>query len=773
MKDFPFKISSRAVVRGMGVFCPLASDCAHLEVALTAGTDSISTVKSFDASHFLTDQASAFGAEIDVAMPGDGADWMDRATLFTVAAYREAMAQAGLHLELINPERIAVCLGSSHSGLVRTEDVVRGIIGNGLDSLDRRVISATLVSHCTAVIKRLSGAKGQVMTISSACASSNSAIGIGADMIRRGEADVVIAGGADTVSLSVMAGFNALRALASDKTAPFAQDIGLSIGEGAGIVILTRADLEVGLCDAPILAQIAGYGLSGDAHHATAPDQNGAGAVNAILAALDDAAFSASDIGYVNAHGTGTEANDGAESRAIAQLFGDRVPVSSTKSYYGHTLGASGVIETITSILLGQRGIVPANLRMHSLRDGCEPLNYATTDSRMDKDTVVLVNNFGFGGNNSSLLMRLGDKPDAQNADRTDTVVITGLGLCSAAGQGVDAFRAALAAGAPLALTDLESGVDIASCELLRFTSPDLKPFARTSPTTKQALVALKEALGANMGHYHANPRSGLISGVVFGAQKPTEKFMESVFKGDPALANAHYFPMITMNATGGACSLAFGIKGYNTTVCGSGAALSYAADLAASGRQDRVAVVSGDEMTPILAQIYHRTGVVAQTGAAPGQRAAALAEFGAAVTLERTSSAIARGAQILGTLRGWATRQDPVDLSVLRGGDALQRALTIALDKAGVLPAEIARIALLDAGLAPVRRAANSALAAVFGSILPPIVRPDTVFGLAPSSGALMTLAAAMAQPRVLVLAAGYDVTGEAFAFVIEGATP
>ena len=599
MRDFSTTTSAVPVVRGMGVYCPLATNCADLEAALTAGEDSIKEITSFETTGFLSHQASAFAAKVPMEFEAGATDWMDRATLFTIAAYDEAIAQANIDFASVDPTRIAVCLGSSHSGLVRTEDVARAVRDDAVDQLDPKVISATLVSHCTAVIKRMSGAQGRILTVSSACASSNSAIGIAADLIRRGEADVVIAGGADTVSLSVMAGFNALRALAPGKSAPFAQDVGLSIGEGAGIVVLSRADLEAAE-NAPDLARVLGYGLSGDAHHATSPDQDGAGAANAILAALKDAAISPGDVSYVNAHGTGTEANDAAESRAIYKLFGDTIPVSSTKSYYGHTLGASGVIEAISSILMAQKGRAPANLRMTQVRDGCEPLNYATPLSQAGPDATLLVNNFGFGGNNSSLLLRVGQTTQDDDVVRADVdeLVITGAGACSAAGTDISAFYAALDTDLSLAEVDEDTGIAVASVGPLRFTTPDLKPFARTSPTSKHALLALKEALGDDTEIYHENQQSGLIGGIVFGAQKSTEKFMESVFMGDPALANAHHFPMITMNATGGATSLAYHIKGYTTTVCGSASALAYAADLTAHGRQERTAIVSGDEMT-------------------------------------------------------------------------------------------------------------------------------------------------------------------------------
>lgn len=246
---------------------------------------------------------------------------------------------------------------------------------------------------------------------------------------------------------------------------------------------------------------------------------------------------------------------------------------------------------------------------------------------------------------------------------------------------------------------------------------------------------------------------------------------MESVFLGDPALANAHHFPMITMNATGGATSLAFQIKGYTTTLCGSASALAYAADLTAQGRQDRIAVVTGDEMTPRLARLYHRAGVVASAQKPGVGRADALGEFGAAMTIERRRVAQARGADVLARLTGWATFQDPIDLSVRKDGAAMVRAVRAALAQAGHTPADVGTLVLLDSGLAPTFTAASKAVATLFGNEVPLIKHPTKVCGYAPSAAAMMTVIAGLQSPEGITLAAGYDVIGEAFAFVIEGA--
>ena len=766
---------SEAVVVGMGAFSPLGRNCAQMRHALLDGRDSITKITHFDACRFVGELASSFGEDVPVEMDADARSWMDRATLLTVAAYREAIRHAGVNLWELDPERIGVCLGSSHSGLVRTEEVARHVLGNQWERIRPRNVAATLVSHCTSIIKRMSGARGRVMTISSACASSNTAVGVGADLIRRGELDLVVAGGSDTVSLSVMAGFNALRVISSGKTAPFSNPAGLNLGEGAGIVVLKRGNLEMPGCGPP-LAEILGYGLSGDAWHATAPDPEGAGCEQAMVAALEDSGLAAADVDYVNAHGTGTEANDAAESRSLRRVFGDSTPISSTKSFFGHTLGASGVLELIASLLLVGDGVVPHGLRMDAVREGCARLDYVYGIPRTGRPEIIMVNNFGFGGNNSSLIARAGQGRVTRrpHALRRDAVMVTGFGIVSAAGDGVGRFRRALAVGDPLVRRDPASDVDAAYCPPVRISDPRLGRFVRGAPATRYAVVALDEALGDDKAAYDHDPRSGLVGGVVFAAQKPTEKYMESVF-ADPALASAHYFPMTTMNATGSACSLAFGITGYTTTVCGAAAGLAYASDLARGGRQDRVAMVSADELSPRLLKVYRRAGVVRGAAESRRGRAGALGEFAVALTLERAASVRDRGVQSIARLAGWAHFQDPVDLSVARDGNGLRRAMDAALRMADITPAEVGLVSLLDRGVVPARHACRRALNSVFGSSVPRIVRPDEVFGFAPSCGAAMTVAAALAIPRRAderlrhVLAAGCDLIGDGFAFILE----
>lgn len=756
-------VLNRVMVTGMGVFTPLAQNCAALRDALFEGQDSILPVKNFSVSGFQSALASTFTEVPDVGLSSDELSWMDRATIFAVAALREAIAQANLTEGEICGERMGVCLGSSHSGLIETENVALAAFHGKLDTLDPRKICATLVSHCTSVVKRMVGACGRIITISSACASSNTAIGMGADLIRKGEADMVIAGGADTVSLSVMAGFNALHALSPTKTAPFSKPFGLNIGEGAGIVIL-ESEASASRREVVPRAEILGYGLSGDAYHATAPDLHGRGAEQAMREALSIANCTPRSIDYVNAHGTGTAANDSAESQAMFRVFGSGTPVSSMKSFFGHTLGASGVLELIGTLLMAERGFAPHGLRLTEVRSGCAKLDYITDAPRPGNFKTVMVNNFGFGGNNSSLVACL---PGAschykENVARLG-VMVSGIGVVSAAGIGFPAFSHAVAQGVSLAERDQQ----LASAPPSHFTKDTLKPFARASRSAKWGIQSLEMALGDTAALYDHNPRSGLIYGALFGAQKPTEKFMESVFFGDPALANAHYFPMTTLNANGGVVSLAFGVTGYTTTVCGGASALSYALDLVADGKQDRVAAVAADEATSHLLSIYHRSGVLGGEGS-PNS----IGEGGCAMTLEHGQNQ--SSTTPLAKISGWAHFQDPIDRGVKPDGDALVRAITSALARAELNRECIDGMVLLTCGPVPISTSVQRALERTFGARLPKrIADPISVVGYGPSVAPLWTVAAGISAMQRLdslnhVLALGVDLIGDAYAIVI-----
>ena len=354
----------------------------------------------------------------------------------------------------------------------------------------------------------MSGARGRVMTVSSACASSNTAVGIGADLIRRGELDLVVAGGSDTVSLSVMAGFNALRVISADKTAPFSDPAGLNLGEGAGIVVLKRGDLAMPGCGPP-LAELLGYGLSGDAWHATAPDPDGAGCEQAMRRG----ARRRGPRPRRHRLRQRTRHRHGSQRRG-------RIPIASPNLRRLHPHQLHQVLlrphagrkrrsraDRLSASRRRRRG--PArSAHGRGAGGGVHGSTTCAASPAPARPDVIMVNNFGFGGNNSSLIVRAGEGrvPSRLRSRRPDAVVVTGLGIVSAAGGGVERFRRALAAGDALVHRDPDSGIDAAYCPRMRVTDPRLGRFVRGAPATRNAVLALGEALGADKGSLRPRP---------------------------------------------------------------------------------------------------------------------------------------------------------------------------------------------------------------------------------------------------------------------------
>lgn len=243
------------------------------------------------------------------------------------------------------------------------------------------------------------------MSNATACASAGAAIGMAADYLRSRQADVAVAGGSDALCRLTYSGFNVLQAVDPEPCSPFgANRKGITLGEGAAYLVLERWDDAVAR-GATILAELAGYGASCDAHHPTAPAEDGHGAEAAMRGALAEGRLTPASVDYVNAHGTGTLLNDAAESRAIVAALGTEVPVSSSKSYFGHTLGASGAVEAVITILALQHQIAPPTLRLRETGAEC-PLDYIPGEPRPMMLANVLSNTFGFGGSNVSLLFR-------------------------------------------------------------------------------------------------------------------------------------------------------------------------------------------------------------------------------------------------------------------------------------------------------------------------------------------------------------------------------
>ena len=406
----------RVVVTGLGLVTALGNDVATSWEGLCAGRSGIGPITGFDTSQHKVQ----FGAELKnfdptLYMDRKEARRNDPYTQLAVAAAKQALAQSELEINDDNAEDVGVYSGSGVGGLETMHDQFMTLFEKGPQRVSPFFITMMMIDSASGLISILSGAKGPNWAAVSACATSGNTIGEAWETIRRGDAKVMIAGGSEKaitpISIAAFANMHALsRRNDEPETAsrPFdATRDGFVMGEGAGMLILE--DLEFARArGATILAEMVGYGSTGDAHHITEPAPGGAGLVRAMRQALRKAGMQPHEIEYINAHGTSTPFNDKMETQAIKTCFGEhayKLAVSSTKSMLGHTFGAAGAVEAVISILTLQKGVIPPTINLHHPDPECD-LDYVPNEARRAQVRTVLSNVMGFGGHNTSLIFK-------------------------------------------------------------------------------------------------------------------------------------------------------------------------------------------------------------------------------------------------------------------------------------------------------------------------------------------------------------------------------
>jgi 3-oxoacyl-[acyl-carrier-protein] synthase II len=405
------------VITGLGVVSPLGLTLKQSWDALLAGQSGIARITRFDATPFsaqVAGEVKNFDPEATGLQPKD-LKRADRFIQLGLAAAREAMTQANLlnlkEMDAATRNRVATIVGTGIGGLDSTESTVATLKEQGPRRISPFFIPAMLPNLLAGQISMMYGAQGANVCPVSACATSAHALGWGKRLIEWGEADVVIAGGAEAaVTASALGGFAAMRALSTafndaPETAsrPFNADRdGFVMGEGAAVLILESAE-HARARGAKILGRLAGFGQTADAYHLTAP--SGEGAQRAMRLALEDAGLGGGDIGYVNAHATSTPAGDEVEAKGIAAVVGSHTPVSSTKSATGHLLGAAGALESAfcAQALLAKQ--LPATLNLANLDPSCDVVAHITTVAAAPQLKACLSNSFGFGGTNAALVL--------------------------------------------------------------------------------------------------------------------------------------------------------------------------------------------------------------------------------------------------------------------------------------------------------------------------------------------------------------------------------
>lgn len=404
----------RVVVTGMGCISPVGNNVADTWSAILAGKSGSGMITLFDASRHKTRFAAEVKGFDAVSLFGQReARKMDRFTQFATVAALEALEQAGVKIDEANRDRVGILIGTGIGGIGTLLDQAEVLRERGADRVSPFLIPMMISDSAAGMLAIRVGARGPNMAIATACASGNNAIGDAVETIRRGSADVMIAGGSEAALVSVaMAGMNVMGALSTrnddPQTAsrPFDKDRdGFLMGEGAGILILESLE-HAQARGANILAELNGYGTTDDAHHISAPAENGAGAAMSMKLALENANLNVDDIGYINAHGTSTPLNDKSETAAIKTVFGEQayaIPVSSTKSMTGHLLGASGAVEAVFSIMAMRQGVLPPTINYQTPDPECD-LDYVPNQPREASPRHAMSNSFGFGGHNATLI---------------------------------------------------------------------------------------------------------------------------------------------------------------------------------------------------------------------------------------------------------------------------------------------------------------------------------------------------------------------------------
>jgi 3-oxoacyl-[acyl-carrier-protein] synthase II len=414
----------RVVVTGLGALTPVGNTVEEFWSALMDGKSGIGPISKFDAEAKTPSGEFQFATRIAGEIRNfDELKYVDKKEArrldpylkYAMACAVMAVEDSGLDSGKVDSTRFGTLIGSGIGGITTLLENHRTLLDKGPDRVSPFFVPMLIINMASGLVSMRFGAKGPNSSVVTACATGNHAIGDAFKLIQRGAADVMIAGGAEAIIVPLtIAGFCSMKAMSTRNDEPqkasrpfdAARD-GFVCGEGGGIVVLESL-AHARRRDARIYAEIVGYGMTGDAHHMTAPDPDGDGAARAMAGALVDAGIAAADVGYVNAHGTSTPYNDKFETLAIKRVFGEharKVAVSSTKSMTGHLLGAAGGIEAIATVLALHHGMLPPTINYETPDPDCD-LDYIPNQARKQDVELALSNAFGFGGTNATLVFR-------------------------------------------------------------------------------------------------------------------------------------------------------------------------------------------------------------------------------------------------------------------------------------------------------------------------------------------------------------------------------
>jgi 3-oxoacyl-[acyl-carrier-protein] synthase II len=406
----------RVVVTGLGIVCPVGNNVQDAWFNIKSGKSGITRITRFDASPFASQIAGEVkNFDVGQVLSPKEARRMDVFIHYGIAAAVEAIKDSGLEAHPQDAERVGLNVGSGIGGLPLIEETHKTLMDGGPRKISPFFIPGAIINMISGNLSIMYGFKGPCLAMVTACTTANHCIGDSARLIEYGDADVMIAGGSEAAICSLgVGGFSAARALSTRNddpataSRPWDKDRdGFILGEGAGVLVIEELE-HAKARGAKIYCELAGYGMSADAHHITAPCEDGEGAARGMMNAMRNAGINSDDVDYINAHGTSTPLGDIAETIAVKRCFGDhakRLAVSSTKSSTGHLLGAAGGVEAVFSVMALREQIAPPTINLFDQDPQCD-LDYVPNTARQMKIRVAMSNSFGFGGTNGTLVFR-------------------------------------------------------------------------------------------------------------------------------------------------------------------------------------------------------------------------------------------------------------------------------------------------------------------------------------------------------------------------------
>jgi 3-oxoacyl-[acyl-carrier-protein] synthase II len=759
---------------GLGLITGAGDDVEKGWSSITAGISGIRTNTLFDTSELLTEWAGM----VTAPQPAEP----DRCYSLAATAIREALSDSGLDLDAVDRNRVAVVVGSSLGAMPTLEGAHRDLVHEG--RLDAASAAASQLPCVGDYIAAEFDLRGPRVVLSNACAASAVALGYAAELLWKGEVDYVICGGVDPLATLSSYGFSALGALDPDPCSPMSASTGLTLGEGAGFMVLEPAD-GAAARGARVLAELGGYGLSCDGYHQTAPDPSGKGACAAMAQALATAGLGVDDVDYVNLHGTGTPANDVSEPKALKLLFGASIPpASSTKSMVGHTLGAAGAVEAVVSTLAIDRGVLPPTVNTRGIASPFG-LDVVPDTGRPAAPEVVLSNSFAFGGNNASVVLNRPGRPHAgpRRTAAVRGVVVTGAAGLAGSASNTAELAEALAEGRSC-FGHLEHVEGLGEVPVGRV---DVKAASgRLNPSRARRMDPLSLLAAAAVGDLyarHGKPSraeaegTGIVFATGYGPVTSVLQFHKGVLERGITGANPSMFANTVVNAAAGHVAMLHRYRGYTATIANGGTssilALQLAARVIARGAAERIMVVIADEFpSQALATRANLPGYARSGRVVPGGRTGlVLSEGAAAILLESEESAAARGADVLAAVKGYGASGESVGIGRLgRDGEAWARALRAAMAEAGTGPQDIDTVVSAASGYSLVDIAQTRALAAA-GLGDRPVLAPKGLLGETYGSAGALGLVAALtgAAPRGRLLVSSFAYGGSYAAAVFD----